>query len=209
MSSFKKKRQKITKSKINMYLSPRMSKKLIYGLYWQSLQYPWAVQEPRRFSVALLYGEDSPASVQPGHSWHLHCPSLVPRGQAALLLLDQPGAQESCPALKVLSGAWSAWVHFYPLQRKCREKKHNVISQNIILPHLQGGDICISPISPFLRDVDRTGWGEVCEGTFSTIQYWAVEGPQLWGRCHVGAWHGPSLGCSRWHRICFLGLNIK
>lgn len=193
-----------------LYLSFRMSKKLIYSQYWHSFQYPWVVQEPRRFSGALLFGEDSPASVQRGHSWRLHCPSLVPWGQAALWLLDQSGAQGSCPALKaLLSGAWSAGVYFYPLQHKGREEKHNVASQNINLPNLQDGDIHIPPTSPFLRDVDRTGWGEVCENTFSTIQYWAVEGPQLWGRCHVGAWHCPSLRFSLHPLIRFLGSNIK
>ena len=73
----------------------------------------------------------------------------------------------------------------FPVEQMQREKTQCIIIKYYLTPAQVRGKL-ISAISPCLQDVDKIGWGGVCESTFTTVRCWTVEELQLWGRCHEG-----------------------
>lgn len=76
-------------------------------------------------------------------------------------------------------------ISSFPVEQIQREKTQWMIIKYYLTPPQVEGKL-ISSISPCLWDVDKIGWGGVCESTFTTVWCWTVEELQLWGRCHEG-----------------------
>ena len=81
----------------------------------------------------------------------------------------------------------------FPVEQMQREKPQCIILKFYLTPPQVEGKL-ISSISHFLQDVDKIGWGGVCESTFTTVRCWTLEGLQLRGRCHEGPGTVPHWG---------------
>lgn len=167
-------------------------RKLIYRYYWNVFQLLCIVWGPRRLGGALAFWE-GPCRIRPVCSQlAIALSSCVPWRQAALRLPGPGRAQAPCSCHRrytprgLICLSLSHLIPSFPVEQMQREKAQWMIIKYYLTPPQVEGKL-ISSISPCLWDVDKIGWGGVCESTFTTtVRCWTVEELQLWGRCHEG-----------------------